>query len=292
MSREPDDNPGLNMGQPQIQIDEALRNNWVEIWYQPKFDLKRKCLSGAEALARIRHPLLGVLWPGSFLPATEEDSVARLAEHALLATLRNWSIFNAAGFNLHLAINIPVSVLLKLPIAALVHEHRPQAENWPGLILEVSEDRIVRDITLANEIADELRGSGITISIDDFGAELASFSRLSELPFAELKLDRSFVTNCAIDADNALICEKAVELAHSFGGFAVAEGVESAIDLQALVAMGCDFAQGNLIAPPMPQERFLSLLRQRANGPRAVREGDDTVTGEQSPPAEAVGRVA
>jgi EAL domain-containing protein (putative c-di-GMP-specific phosphodiesterase class I) len=280
------------MGQPQIQIDEALRNQWVEIWYQPKFDLKRKCLSGAEALARIRHPLLGVLWPGSFLPAREEDSVARLAEHALLATLRNWSVFDAAGFNLHLAINIPVSVLLKLPIAALVREHRPAAENWPGLILEVSEDRLVRDIALANEIAHELRGSGITISIDDFGAELESFSRLRELPFAEFKIDRSFVTNCAIDTSNALICEKGIEVAHSFGGLAVAEGVESAIDLQALVAMGCDFAQGNLIAPSMPQERFLSLLRQRASGPRAVREGDDGSADEQCPSAEAVGRVA
>ena len=73
--------------QPRIAIGEALRNNWFEIWYQPKIDLKRKCLAGAEALARIRHPELGVLLPGSFLPEVDEDSIARLAEHALLATL-------------------------------------------------------------------------------------------------------------------------------------------------------------------------------------------------------------
>src|SRR5581483_8084255 len=71
---------------PRIEVEEALRNNWVEIWYQPKIDLKRKCLAGAEALARIRHPAIGVLWPGSFLPAVSEDGIVRLAEHALLMT--------------------------------------------------------------------------------------------------------------------------------------------------------------------------------------------------------------
>ena len=105
---------------PRIAIAEALRNHWFEIWYQPKIDLKRKCLAGAEALARIRHPQLGVLLPGSFLPDVDEDSVAELAQHALVATLCDWTMFEEAGFNLHLAINVPVGVLLKLPIAKLV----------------------------------------------------------------------------------------------------------------------------------------------------------------------------
>jgi EAL domain-containing protein (putative c-di-GMP-specific phosphodiesterase class I) len=185
----------LPNGRPRIEIGEALRNNWFEIWYQPKIDLKRKCLAGAEALARIRHPALGVLLPGSFLPAATEDSIQLLTEHALLSTLRAWSTFDAAGFNLHLAINVPVSVLLKLPIPAIVREYRPKADHWPGLILEVTEDQIVRDIKLAHEIATQLRISGITISIDDFGAGYSSFSSLRELPFAEIKLDSSFVKN-------------------------------------------------------------------------------------------------
>ena len=97
---------------PRIAIAEALRNHWFEIWYQPKIDLKRKCLAGAEALARIRHPELGVLLPGHFLPEVDEASVAELAQHALLATLCDWSMFEDAGFNLHLAVNVPVGVLL------------------------------------------------------------------------------------------------------------------------------------------------------------------------------------
>src|SRR2546430_13563440 len=88
---------------PRIEIGEALRKGWFEIWYQPKIDLKRKCLAGAEALARIHHPTFGVLLPGTFLPWVTEDSIASLTEHALIVTLQNWTIFEHAGFNLQLA---------------------------------------------------------------------------------------------------------------------------------------------------------------------------------------------
>ena len=276
---------------PRIAIADALRNNWFEIWYQPKIDLKRKCLAGAEALARIHHPQLGVLLPGSFLPDVDEESIAELAQHALLATLCDWAMFDEAGFNLHLAINVPVGVLLRMPIAELVAEYRPKSEQWPGLILEVTEDQIVRDIALANEIATQLRVSGITIAIDDFGAGYSSFSSLRNLPFAELKVDRSFVRDCATDATNAAICQTAIDLAHRFGSAAVAEGIENQADLQALMVMGCDFGQGILIAPPMPKERFLELLRQRMNRPRAPAAKDPAQSDAKSD-TKPVGRVA
>jgi len=253
---------------PRIEVDEALRNGWFEIWYQPKIDLRRKCLAGAEALARIRHPKFGVLLPASFLPGVADDSIAKLTRHALVAALECWTTFDAAGFNLQLAINLPASMLLKLPISEIVDEHRPRSERWPGIILEVTEDQIVRDIKLAQEIAQRLRVSGITISIDDFGAGYSSFSSLRELPFVEIKLDESFVKDCASDPTNAAICQTAIDLAHRFGSAAVAEGIEKSADLQALMVMGCDFGQGVLIAPPMPQQQFLDLLSQRANGPR------------------------
>jgi EAL domain-containing protein (putative c-di-GMP-specific phosphodiesterase class I) len=252
-----------------IEIDEALDKGWFEMWYQPKIDLKRKCLAGAEALARIRHPEVGVLLPGSFLPGITEGSIARLTEHALIAALHSWSSFDAAGFNLQIAINVPVRALFQLQVPELVDQNRPASDRWPGLIVEVTEDQIVRDMAMAQQVAEKLRVSGVKISIDDFGAGYSSFSSLRELPFVEIKLDRSFVANCATDATNAAICQTAVDLAHRFGSAAVAEGIESAADLQALMVMGCDFGQGVLIAPPMPQERFLDLLCQRVRKERA-----------------------
>jgi EAL domain-containing protein (putative c-di-GMP-specific phosphodiesterase class I) len=270
--------------QPRIAIAEALHNNWIEIWYQPKIDLKRKCLAGAEAVARIRHPQFGILPPGSFLPELDGATLVDLTQHALLATLRDWTMFDAAGFNLHLALNVPVDVLLRLPIAALIGDHRPQSEYWPGLIVEVTEDQIVRDMALAKEIAARLRVDGITVAIDDFGAGYSSFSTLRDLPFAELKIDRSFVRGCATDAASAALCQTAIDLAHRFGGAAVAEGIESQADLQAVMVMGCDFGQGALVAPAMSKESFLDLLRARMNRPRA---GAPDLAGVSS-----VGRVA
>jgi EAL domain-containing protein (putative c-di-GMP-specific phosphodiesterase class I) len=282
-----------SQSRPRIEIDEALRKGWFEIWYQPKIDLKRKCLAGAEALARIHHPTFGVLLPGTFLPNITENSIADLSRHALVTTLQAWPKFDEAGFNLQLAMNIPVSALFKLPIPQLVEEHRPRSERWPGIILEVTEDQIVRDLKRANAIAPALLDSGIKIAIDDFGAGYSSLSSLRELPFVEIKLDHSFVHNCATDATNAAICQTAIDLAHRFGSAAVAEGIESAADLHALMVMGCDFGQGVLIAPPMPQERFLDLLLQRNGRPRAAAgapEGAAMPAG--SAPAGAVDRVA
>ena len=121
---------------------------------------------------------------------------------------------------------------------------------------------IVRQLAL--KVAEQLRGSGIKIAIDDFGAGYSSFSSLRELPFIEFKLDGSFVKNCAIDATNAAICQTAIDLAHRFGSAAVAEGIETAGDLHALDGHGLRFRPRLPHAPPMPQERFLDLLRQRA----------------------------
>ena len=86
---------------------------------------------------------------------------------------------------------------------------------------------------------------------------------MKTLPFAELKLDRSFVADCGTDKVNAPLCKTVIDLAHSFGSFAVAIGIEKASDALALVSMGCDYGQGFLLGQPMPEERFISLLRQR-----------------------------
>lgn len=248
-------------------FDAALREGRLDLWYQPKIDLRRKRLAGAEALARIRDSAGGVVLPERFLPGLDECGLARLAEHALIAALEDWRVFDEAGFNLRLAINVPVSALARLPIAEIVADNRPLAPHWPGLTVEVTEDQIVRDIRRSQEIATRLRACGIAVSIDDFGAGYSSFAGLRELAFAEIKLNHSFVKDCATDATNAAICQTAIDLAHRFGSAAVAEGIESIADLEALQIMGCDFGQGVLLAPPMPKERFLDLLQARSAQP-------------------------
>jgi EAL domain-containing protein (putative c-di-GMP-specific phosphodiesterase class I) len=251
-----------------VSIDEALSNHWLDVWYQPKIDLRRKCLAGAEALVRMHHPQAGLLWPEDYLGALDEESLLKLSEYSLTASLRHWTMFAEAGFELRLSVNMPASLLPKIPVSALVATHRPQSEKWPGLILELTEDQIVRDLPAIRQIAKEFKTSTIALAIDEFGAGYSSFSSLRDLPFTELKLHALFVKNCAADVTNAAICQTAIDLAHRFGSVVVAEGIDAIADLQALIVMGCDLGQGMLVGAPLPKDRFVDALRQHTHRPR------------------------
>ncbi len=259
----------LKLGTPaavatRISLDEALEKGWIEFWYQPKIELRKKQLAGAEGYARARHPQHGIVLPSAFMPGASEANVLKLSELAIVSALKAGNNFAKLGVNLRLSVNVPVSALVKLPVAELVRAHRPQAEKWAGLVIDVPEEQIVTDLALANDITKKLERFNVKLAIDDFGRGFSSLARLKELPFAELKLDRSFVTDCGTDKVNAPLCKTVIDLAHNFGSVAVAVGIEKAADAIALVSMGCDYGQGFLLGQPMPEERFTSLLRQRA----------------------------
>ncbi len=248
---------------PDIDLREALERNWLELWYQPKLDLHRASLAGAEGLARVRHPEHGVVPPAAFLPGASSADLIELAEHGLRTVLHDAGEFADAGRPMRLAINVPVEALLTLPIAAIVRDARPRGGAWPGIILEVTEDQIIRDIPAAHEIATQLRIHHIALALDDFGNGYSSLARLRELPFAELKLDRSFVDRCSVDPTNAALCRTAAELAHRFDSVAVAEGIETKEDLATIQSAGCDIGQGFLFSQAIPKEILLARLAGR-----------------------------
>jgi EAL domain-containing protein (putative c-di-GMP-specific phosphodiesterase class I) len=268
----------LKLGTPpamaaRIELEEALNKNWIEFWYQPKIDLRKKQLTGAEAFARVRHPQHGILLPGAFMPGASEASLIKLSELAITGALKAGLAFSKLGINLRIAVNVPVEALVKLPVPELVKAHRPKADNWPGLIIDVAEEQILTDLALAQDITKKLESSNVRLAIDEFGRGFSSLARLKELPFAELKLDRAFVLDCGTDKVNAPLCKTVIDLAHNFGSTAVAMGIEKAADAVALVSMGCDFGQGFLLGQPMPEERFISLLRQRAGAHKLAPAG-------------------
>jgi EAL domain-containing protein (putative c-di-GMP-specific phosphodiesterase class I)/ActR/RegA family two-component response regulator len=249
-----------NGGAPKIELGDALEKNWVELWYQPKFSLANGRMIGAEGLARVRHPELGLLTPASFIPNATNPALMALTEFALRTALRDAADFAFVGHDVRFAINVPVEALMALPIPAIVRECRPRGDDWSGIILEVTEDQVIRDIPTVHEIATQLRIYRIALAIDDFGLGYSSLARLKELPFAELKLDQSFVQNCGADPTNAALCRTVVELAHRFGGVAVAEGIEKASDLAVIRRTGCDVGQGYLFSHPMPKEFLMTRL--------------------------------
>jgi len=254
---------GHGPGDVKVSLAEALKQNWVELWYQPKIDLRRKQLVGAEAFARVCHPDHGVLLPGTFMPGADEASTHTLAEQALVSALKSSLNLSKIGVNLRIAINVPVNCLVKLPVGEIVRHHRPQKDGWPGLVIDVTEEQIVNDIKLANDLSRKLGEYNVRLAIDDFGKAYASLTKLKELPFVEMKLDRSFVAGCGTDKVHAPLCKTVIDLAHGFGAQAVGIGLEKASDTMALVSMGCDIGQGFLFGQPMPEQRFIALLKQR-----------------------------
>ena len=197
---------------PTVTLREALDRNWLETWYQPKIFLQARRFAGAEGLIRLRHPQHGVMFPGSFLPGASEDDMLAMTEQVIATALRDWDDCYEHGVSVKLSVNTPVSALTKLPIARMVRDQRPRQSNWPGLNLEVTEDEIIHDLELANDVAGELRDHRCSLAIDDFGAGYSSLARLRQLPFRDLKIDRSYVANCNKDRVNGGMLESIIEL--------------------------------------------------------------------------------
>jgi len=259
----------LKLGMPpavaaRLELDDAIKNKWIEFWYQPKIALRRKQLAGAEAYARVRHPQHGLVLAGAFTANASEVGNVKLAELALESALKTSAHFSKLGVNLRLSVNIPVPALLKLSVPEIVQAHHPADQKWPGLIIDVPEEQIVGDLALASDLSKKLEPHNVRLAIDNFGRTFSSLAKVEELPFEELKLDRSFVADCGTDKINAPLCKSVIDLAHNFGRCVVAVGIEKAADALALVSMGCDYGQGFLLGQPMPEKRFISLLRQRA----------------------------
>ncbi len=242
---------------PMIDLGEALDSHWLDVHYQPKVDLLRNRVVGAEGLARANHPVHGILGPISFLPGASDSALRRLTEFVVKKAFLDWEVMNGVGRNLHLSVNSPVKSLTGTGLTDLVRAFRPRAENWPGLVIEVTEDEAVKEFDAVAEAAVQLRIYGVTLAIDDFGSGYSSFARLKQFPFSEIKLDRSYVQNCAADSVNASICQSIVDLARASGAVCVAEGIETEADRLALIRMGCNIGQGYYFGRPMSVGRLI-----------------------------------
>ena len=248
---------------PRVDLAEALARDWVRVAYQPKVHLTSGRVTGAEGLARVRHPTHGELPPAAFLPGAGAGTLERLAEFMAFSAFRDWEALHRRGRNLEFAVNAPVSVLTGTGLCRVVREERPKNPAWPGLVIELTEDEAIGEFDAVLEAAVQLRIYNLRLAIDDFGAGYSSFARLKQLPFCELKLDRGYVRDVAGDRLNAGICQSIIALADASGAASVAEGIETQADRNALAAMGCDFGQGYLFGRPMSLDRLSALLSRR-----------------------------
>ena len=240
------------------ELRQAVDQGELRLFLQPKVSLKTGRVVGAEALVRWEHPVRGVLPPRGFVPFAEQTGFVRLLTGWMLEEVtRTARQLANQGLNVKLSVNLSTRDLMdqELPdrFAALIEQHGVTPDR---LVLEITESAIMDDPRRAQMTLERLHGMGLRLSIDDFGTGYASLAYLKSLPVDELKIDRSFVQDMARDGHDAKIVLSTIELAHSLGLSVVAEGVEDEAAWRHLASLGCDEAQGHLVARPMPAIEF------------------------------------
>jgi diguanylate cyclase (GGDEF)-like protein len=236
------------------ELRRALADDELVLHYQPKLRLSDGTVAAVEALVRWNHPRHGLLYPESFLPLAEQTGlIDPLTDWVVDAALKQMHAWSGAADGLTVAVNISARNLSQKSFADRILGAVALSGLEPGrLMLEITETALFTDVERATASLHRLDDAGVPISLDDFGQGQTSLGYLSRLPLHELKVDRAFVTDLTRVETNAAIVRSLIELAHNLGFVVVAEGVEDAHTLSALGDMGCDFAQGYLMARPMP----------------------------------------
>ena len=246
------------------ELRQALSNNELMLYYQPKVSLRSGRIVGAEALLRWRHPVRGLVSPGVFIPVAEEtglilDLGSWVLEEAC-RQVREWKDANL--------IMPPIAVNLsarqfdhQLPrrIAAVLERHGVQPEQ---INLEITESLLVRGTDNVIAIMNELVAMGMALALDDFGTGYSSLAYLKKFPISTLKIDRSFVVGLPYEENDCAIARAIVTMAQQLRQEIVAEGVETAEQMSFLRELGCDQLQGYLFSQPIPATEFAGMLRE------------------------------
>jgi EAL domain-containing protein (putative c-di-GMP-specific phosphodiesterase class I)/ActR/RegA family two-component response regulator len=235
------------------ELRQALESRQLVNHYQPKVSLETATLAGVETLVRWNHPEDGLVSPDRFIPLAEEHGLIDALTHQVLETaLRDMRKLLDGGNAIQVAVNVSMENLRALDFPEYVARTALEAGvPLAALVLEVTESRLMDDPLSALEILTRLRLKRIGLSIDDFGTGHSSLAQLRDIPFSELKLDRSFVHGAAQDPSQRAILDASLDLARQLGISTVAEGVEDRDDWELLRMRGCNLAQGWFISRPL-----------------------------------------
>lgn len=244
------------------ELGSAIREDQLELYFQPKVDLLAHAVTGCEALVRWRHPELGIVPPDRFIPLAEmSDLIHPLTRWVMEAAIRTLKRLQDKGFAIDMAANLSMHNLGDRNCPADLARFLQESPVRPGSFeLEITESALMNNPALALEQAERLTDLGIRLSVDDFGTGHSSLAYLKRLQPHTLKIDRSFIGDMLEDEADVVIVRSTIALAHGLGLTVVAEGIENQETLELLRSMGCDQAQGYHIARPMPEEAFTAWL--------------------------------
>lgn len=244
------------------EIALGIRNDEFEPFFQPQVDVGTGRLAGAEALARWRHPQLGIISPSAFIDALEDsgrvDMLMRCILRKAAATCR---LAQAGGHSCTVSVNVSLTslddVTLADQITAIVTSENVATRH---MVLEITESATATDIGKSLENLNRLRMKGFGLGIDDYGTGYSSLEQLTRIPFTQLKIDQSFVMHASRRESARVILASSLEMARRLGITAIAEGVETRENWDMLCELECQLAQGYYIAKPMPAAVFMSWI--------------------------------
>jgi EAL domain-containing protein (putative c-di-GMP-specific phosphodiesterase class I)/HPt (histidine-containing phosphotransfer) domain-containing protein len=241
------------------ELQQGLAEDCVEVFFQPKVSVLNKKVVGAECLARWRHPERGILGPLSFIPVLEAHGLINaLTKVVLKKGAQQLALWAAQGHQLKIAVNVSMDDLNQLDLPEEFETIvKTLAVNSEQITLELTESRLMENLTVSLEILTRLRLKGFGLSIDDFGTGFSTMENLKQLPFTELKVDRAFVNGACQDEAARAILGSSIQLGKIFNLRLVAEGVENQQDWDLIAESGCDEVQGFFIAKPMPAQEFI-----------------------------------
>ncbi len=235
--------------------------------YQPKLELSSGLITGFEALARWRHPELGMIPPNTFVPLAERAGlIGRLGELVLRTACAQARAWREEGFHpLRMSVNLSAHQFRTAEIAELVKRVVRETPVSPRCLdVEITESAMMQNTAVSVEALQTLKGFGITVSLDDFGTGYSSLSYLKGFPVDTVKIDRSFIRDITSDPDDAAITAAIISMAKALNLKVVAEGVETEEQLAFLRSHGCDEMQGYLFRRPLQPEEATALLRERS----------------------------
>lgn len=250
---------------PEVDIDvcvdrlrEALADGRIVPWYQLQVEIANGKPVGVEALARWEHQDGSVMLPRHFVPVLEREGLAPDLTDAILASgCRKAAEWARRGLCLRLSVNVAPSTLADPESADRYHrivlDHGVEPRD---VMLEITESSMMGDAAGSLAVLARLRLKGFGLSVDDFGTGYSSLLQLSQVPFTELKIDQAFVSGADKLPRKRAMIEASLDLARKLGLSVVAEGVESTDEWRMLSELGCEFAQGYLVSPPVPAEEL------------------------------------
>nr|WP_068432761.1 EAL domain-containing protein [Magnetospirillum sp. XM-1]CUW38975.1 Putative signal transduction protein containing a membrane domain\ len=248
------------------ELSGALAQGEFHLVFQPLVDVKTGKVNAAEALLRWHNRYLGVVSPDQFVPLAEEIGLIRpIGEWLITAACREALVWQGMGLgDINIAVNISPRQFQQGDIVAIIKRALDETRLPPWLLtIEITEGLLLSNGEEILAKMEAIRGLGVSLSVDDFGTGYSSLSYLKSFPVDVLKIDRSFIADMGVHADDATMVEAIIALGHSLHLEVVAEGVETQEQLDFITSQGCDVAQGYFFSPPLSGPRFREFVLGR-----------------------------